>query len=260
MASFDPSAPSIARVYDYWLGGKDHFAADREVGDQVLAAYPPTADIVRENRQFLSRAVAWAAKQGIRQFIDLGAGLPTPPNIHESVRAVCEDARVVYVDNDVVAVRHLQALALPGNPGVTVVDGDVHDTDAVLRAVSAGADLSQPACLVMGALLHSIDPATARDLVRRYTAALAGGGYLIVSVIRGDGEAAEQGFGAYNQGGPAVGHNYAVAEFTEFFDGLELVPPGVADARAWWPDGAAPEALTSRAGQALVGVARLPRG
>jgi hypothetical protein len=247
----------MARVYDYWLGGKDSFAADREVANQVLALYPPTADIVRENRQFLSRAAAWAAKQGIGQFIDLGAGLPTPPNVHESAGAVIPDPRVAYVDHDVVAIRHLQALAASGNPRVTVVDGDVHETAAILDAVSAGIDLSVPACLIMGALLHSIDAETSRDLVRRYVDALAPGSYVVLSVIRGDGEIATEGFCAYNDGGPAVGHNHSVAEFTGFFGGLELVPPGVVDARAWWPDGSGPVALPPRAGQALVGVARV---
>jgi O-methyltransferase involved in polyketide biosynthesis len=247
----------MARVYDYWLGGKDNFAADREVADQVLALYPPTADIVRENRQFLSRAATWVANKGISQFIDLGAGLPTPPTVHESARAVAAGARVVCVENDVVAVRHLQALAASGNPGVTVVDGDVHETDAILAAVSGSLDLSAPACLVMGALLHSMAAETSRELVRRYTAALAPGSYVILSVIRGDGDVADEGFSAYNNGGPAVGHNHSIAEFTGFFGGAELVPPGVVDAREWHPDETETAELTPRAAQALVGVARV---
>jgi precorrin-6B methylase 2 len=245
----------VARVYDYWLGGKDNFAADREVADKVLALYPPTADIVRENRQFLSRAVTWAAKQGIGQFIDLGAGLPTPPSTHESARAVTPEARVALIDNDAVAIRHLQALASSGNPRVTVIDGDAHETAEILSAVSASIDLSAPACLVMGALLHSIDAETARELVRRYAAALAPGSYVVLSIVRGDGDVADEGFSAYNCGGPAVGHNHSVAEFAGFFSGMELVPPGVVDAREWRPD--RPAALPPRAGQALVGVARV---
>jgi S-adenosyl methyltransferase len=124
---FDPRTPSIARVYDYLLGGKDNFAADREMGDRLVAVFPPAADLVPENRQFLARAVTWAAQQGVSQFIDLGCGMPTAPNTHESARAVLPDARVAYVDNDPVAVTHLREVVAKGTSGVTVTDGDAGD-------------------------------------------------------------------------------------------------------------------------------------
>ena len=127
MADFDPRTPSIARVYDYLLNGKDHFAADREVAERLLAVAPLTADVTRENRQFLARAVTWAANQGISQFIDLGCGMPTVPNTHETALGITTGAHVAYVDNDAVVLSHLRALAAQGNPGVTVVDGDVRD-------------------------------------------------------------------------------------------------------------------------------------
>jgi hypothetical protein len=146
MGDFDPTIPSIARVYDFWLGGKNHFAADRELGERLLALYPPTADIVRENKQFLTKAVSWVASEGISQFIDLGAGLPTSPSTQETAQAVIPDVRVAYVDNDPVVVTNLAQ----SRPGVTVVDSDVRETDVVLARVGEGIDLRAPACLIMG--------------------------------------------------------------------------------------------------------------
>lgn len=256
MADFDPNTPSIARVYDYLLNGKDNFAADREVAERLLAVAPLTAEVTRENRQFLSRAVTWAANQGISQFVDLGCGMPTAPNTHETARAVTSDARVAYVDNDAVVLSHLRALAAKGDPGVTVVDGDVREADAILDAVAAGADLTAPTCLLMVYLLHFFAPDAARDLVARYVAALAPGSYVVLSVGRADGEAAKKGFSAYSSGGTRV-YNHSVPEFASFFGSLELVPPGVVDAREWRPDWAQPVQLPPREGQVIVGVARV---
>jgi hypothetical protein len=154
MPDFDPSTPSIARVYDYLLGGQDNFAADREAGERLIAVFPAVVEAARENRQFLSRAVTWAANQGVGQFLDLGCGMPTAPNTHQTAQAVNPDARVAYVDHDAVALGHLQALVAAGRPGVTVVDGDVADPDAILGPAFAGLDPAAPTCLMMGLLLH----------------------------------------------------------------------------------------------------------
>jgi O-methyltransferase involved in polyketide biosynthesis len=252
---FDPATPSIARVYDYLLNGKDNFAADRAVAEQLLAVAPLAAEVTRDNRQFLARAVRWAANQGISQFIDLGCGMPTAPNTHETARAIAPDARVVYLDNDAVVLSHLRALTAKGDPGLTVVDGDVRETAAILDAAAAGTDLSQPACLLMGYLLHFFTPGAAQDLVARYGAALAPGSYIVLSVGRGDSDAADKGFGSYSAGATRV-YNHSVPEFAGFFGSLELVPPGVTDAREWRPDWEQPVHLRPRDGQALVGVAR----
>ncbi|HEX3711546.1 MAG TPA: SAM-dependent methyltransferase [Trebonia sp.] len=256
MPDFDPSTPSIARVYDYLLDGKDNFAVDREVAQKLLAAAPTAAAVMRENRQFLGRAVTWAAGQGITQFIDLGCGMPTAPNTHGSAQLVTAEPRVAYVDNDAVVLAHLRALAAHGNPGVTVIEGDVRETAVILDAVRAGIDLSQPACLLMGALLHFFPAEAARELAAGYVAALAPGSYLVLSVGRADGDEAERGFGAYSSGGVQA-YNHSVADFISFFGPLALVAPGAVDARVWDPAGRLTAPLPPRPGQSLVGVARV---
>jgi O-methyltransferase involved in polyketide biosynthesis len=253
---FDPTTPSIARVYDYLLHGKDNFAVDREVAEKLMAVAPLAAEVTRENRQFLARAVAWAANQGIRQFIDLGCGMPTVPNTDGTARAIAADARVAYLDNDAVVLSHLRALAAKASPGVTVVDGDAREVTTILDAVAAGIDLSAPACLLMGFLLHFFAPDAAQDLVARYVAALVPGSYVVLSAGRGDSDAADKGFGAYSAGATRV-YNHSVAEFASFFGPLELVPPGLVDARAWRPDWEQPVRLPPRDGQVIVGVARV---
>lgn len=256
MPEFDPTVPSIARVYDYLLGGKDNFAADRELAARLLAVAPLTLDVTRENRQFLARAVTWTAKQGTGQFIDLGCGMPTVPNTLGMARAVVPDARVAMIDNDAVVLAHLRALA-NGDPGVVVVDGDVRDDDSILRAVTACIDLSVPVCLVVGYLLHFFEAEAARSLVARYASALVPGSYVVLSAGRGDGKAADKGFSAYSSGGTRV-RNHSVPEFTSFFGSLELVHPGVVDARAWDPDRPEVQRFPPRDGQVIVGVARVP--
>jgi O-methyltransferase involved in polyketide biosynthesis len=256
VAEFDPSVPSIARVYDYFLGGKDNFAADRALAEQQITFAPLIPVLARENRQFLARTAAWAANQGIDQFIDLGCGMPTEPNTHGSAQAVNPAARVAYVDNDAVAVAHLQAVAAQGAPGVTVVAGDVADPDTILAAISPGLDPAAPTCLIMGLLLHFYDPGTAHSLLARYCAALAPGSYLVVSMAHGNGEEGERWFSAYSSG-PARARNYSVAEITGLFDGTELVAPGVVDARQWQPGTSDPPELPFRTGQAICGVGRI---
>jgi len=257
VADFDPRTPSIARVYDFLLDGKDNFAVDRDVALKLLAVAPIAADVMRENRQFLARATRWAAENGISQFIDLGCGMPTVPNTHQTAQAVTPGAHVAYVDIDAVVLAHLRALAAQGNPDVTVIDGDVREVAAILDAIGPGIDLTRPACLSMGALLHFFPPDDARDLVARYAAALAPGSYVVLSVGRADGDEESRGFGTYSSAGAAQVYNHSVAEFTGFFGPLTLVPPGVIDAREWHPDDDQPVPPPPRPGQALVGVARV---
>jgi hypothetical protein len=253
VADFDANTPSIARVYDYLLGGKDNFAADREVAERLLAVAPLTIEVTRENRQFLARAATWATGEGISQFIDVGCGMPTAPATHQVARDGIPGARVAYIDNDPVVLAHLHALAAKGDPGVTVVDGDLREASTILDAVAAGIDLTAPACLMMGFLLHFFAPQAARDLVARYVAALAPGSCVVLSAGRAD---SDEGFGTYSSAA-ARAYNHSVEEFSTFFGPLELVPPGVVDSRAWRPGWKEPVALPPREGQVIAGVARV---
>jgi SAM-dependent methyltransferase len=256
MRGFDPHTPSIARIYDYMLGGKDHLAVDREVGEQLMAIVPATREIVTENRQFLARAVAWAARQGISQFIDLACGMPADPSTHETAQAACVGARVAYVDQDPVALAHLRAFAEHGNEAVTVASGDARDVAEVLDAVSAVIDVSAPVCLLIGCLLHFFSAAEARDLVADYAAALAPGSCLAISVGRGDGPRVEAFLSAYSDSASPL-YNYPAAEIAGFFGPLPLVPPGLVEARQWHPDAAETQGAVTREAQMLVGVARV---
>jgi O-methyltransferase involved in polyketide biosynthesis len=255
VGELDASVPSIARVYDYFLGGKDNFASDRALADRMIEMAPLVPAITRENRQFLTRAVTWVANQGISQFIDLGCGLPTAPDTLESARAIIADAQVAYVDNDPVVLSHLSARVAKGDPGVTVIAGDVREVPLILDGVRAGIDLSVPVCLIMGYLLHFFTADGARDLVASYTAAVPRGSVLVLSAIRVDTEGADEGFTGYSTTVAPV-YNHPVAEFASFFGALEVLPPGVVDARQWhaWT-GAAHR--PQRDQYAIVGVARV---
>ena len=168
-AGFDPATPNMARVYDYWLGGKDHFPADRAEAERLLGIYPPLRDLVRENRAFVVQAVSWAARQGIGQFLDLGAGVPASPAVHQAARKVMPLARVAYVDVDPVVLSHARALVATSD-GVTAVAADLRDpgvvlADPVLRAVI---DPDRPVCVILGAVLHFLDTGAARAVTAGY--------------------------------------------------------------------------------------------
>jgi O-methyltransferase involved in polyketide biosynthesis len=255
VATFDPNAPSIARVYDYVLGGKDNFVVDRELAERLVNLVPLIPVMARENRQFLSRAVAWAAGQGVTQFVDLGCGMPTVPNTHESAQAVIPGARVAYVDNDRVVVNHLHALFAKGNELVSIVDADVRDVSAVLDGIRVNFDLAAPVCLVAGYLLHFFTADAARDLVDRYLAALAPGSCLVLSVLHVESEAGDEGLGTYSSEAAPV-YSHPLPEITTFFGPAELVPPGLVDARLWQPDWADAANLPPRDGTVIAGVAR----
>jgi SAM-dependent methyltransferase len=254
MSKFDPNTPSVARVYDYVLGGKDNYQADRDVADRLLTIVPLIADMAVENRQFLSRAASWAANQGISQFLDLGCGLPTVPNTHQSVQAATGSARVAYVDNDPVVIRHLQALVAHANPGVSVLDADVSDVSTVLDGVDASLDLTAPVCLLIGYLLHFYTADAARDLLAMYAAVLVPGSCIAVSVLHYDGDAADEGLRTYSSEVTTM-YIHTMSQVSSIFGSLELVPPGVVDARQWHQDREQP-ALAPRAGFVLAGVGR----
>jgi O-methyltransferase involved in polyketide biosynthesis len=252
----DTSRPNIARAYDYLLGGKDNFAADRELAGKLLAIYPGTRQMVRENRRFLVRALDHTLAQAISQYVDLGAGLPTSPAVHDIVRRFDNSALVVYVDNDPVVISHLRALACSADPHVRAVGADVAAPATVLTGARAtGIDLEQPVCLILAMVLHFYDADTARDLVTEYVDELAPGSHVIITVGAGDPAIADQITRTYDA---APLHNHTRDQVASFFTGLNLVDPGITDARAWQPGWRTPAPFYDRAGQVLAGVGVKP--
>jgi O-methyltransferase involved in polyketide biosynthesis len=256
-AGFDASVPNMARVYDYWLGGKDHYAADRTEAERLLTLYPPLRDLVRENRTFLTRAVSWAAGQGIGQFIDLGAGLPTMHNTHQAAQAANPATAVAYVDLDPVVLSHARALLATGD-GVAAVAADLHDPAAVLShpELRAVIDPAEPVCAIFGAVLHFLEADAARAVTATYARLIAPGSCLVISCASYDDEALAKRLAAEYTG--ATWHNHSRADVESFFAGLELTGPGVTEAGTWrsWMPG---PVLRSREGHVLAGVARKPR-
>jgi O-methyltransferase involved in polyketide biosynthesis len=254
MSALDTSLPNMARVYNYWLGGKDHFAADRAEAMRLVALYPPLPALVRENRAFLVKAVGWAAQQGIGQFIDLGAGLPVSPSVHQAARAVLPAARIAYVDIDPVVLTHAVALLATGD-GVAAVNADLRDPAAVLghQDLRAVINPARPVCVILGAVVHFLDPEAARAVTAGYASLMAPGSCLILSCARFENEAlAKQLAEEYTA---ATWYNHSPADITEFFGGLELAGPGVTEARTWPKR---PDEASGRNGHVLAGVGRVP--
>ena len=239
MEPFDPTRPNVARVWDYWLGGKDNFAADRELAQKMLAVHPPTARMARENRQFLGRAVSFVAGRGIQQFIDVGAGLPTALNTHDIAKKVDPDARVAYVDNDPIVISHARSL-LAKSPGVIAVPGDMRDPGGILGdpGLAELIDLTQPACVIMSGVLHFADAGTAREVAAAFARAVSPGSYLIISC--GSGNRSE-GANFTSEYTAARVYIHSLEDTLSFFGDLELVPPGVVPVRGWCGDGPDPD-------------------
>ena len=252
MEPFDTSRPNIARVWDYWLGGKENFAADRELAEKMLAVHPVTAQMARENRQFLGRAVSYVAGRGVRQFIDVGAGLPTALNTHDIARRADPQARVAYVDNDPVVISHARSL-LAKSPGVIAVPGDMRDPGAILGddGLTALIDLAEP-CVIMSGVLHFADPGTARLVAAAFARVLAPGSYLIISVGSGNPDEGDNFTATYTA---ARIYIHPLPEIVSFFAGLDFVPPGVVPVMYWNGDGA-PLDHWPRTATFLGGVAR----
>src|ERR1700722_1390253 len=215
---FDTSVAHIARVYDYWLGGKDNFEADRIAGEEALAAYPDLVSSVRANRAFLARGVRFlAAEAGVRQFLDIGTGIPSANNTHEVAQSVAPQSRVVYVDNDPIVLAHARALLVGGPEGSTdYLDADLRETEKILDHARGLLDFSQPVAVMLVAVLHLIGPEDhPYSIVSQLMDAVPPGSYLLLSQK-----------GSYR----------SQAEVTEFFTGLELVEPGVAPVQHWRQD------------------------
>jgi len=258
--AIDTRTPHSARIYNYWLGGKDNFAADREAAELAIAANPGIVADVRANRAFLTRVVHYLASEcGVRQFLDIGTGLPTVSNTHEVAQAAAPAARIVYVDNDPIVLLHAQALLTSTSEGVTAyLDADLRDTSAILREAGATLDFTKPVALLLLIILHLIpDGDDPYGIVGRLTGALPAGSYLVIAHPASDIRAAqmEEMTRRVNERisgpGATMRDRDAVARF---FEGLELLEPGVVQPQQWRPDGL----LSPLQVTAWCGVARKP--
>jgi hypothetical protein len=257
---FDPSIPHPARVYAYWLGGKDHYPADREAAEEVIRYRPQVVAGARANRAFLARMVRFlAAEYGIRQFLDIGTGLPAPDSTHEVAQAIAPDCRIVYVDNDPLVLVHARALLTSAVQGsCDYVDADLRDTPAIMTGAARTLDLTQPVAVLLLAVLHFIadadDPA---GIVATLASKLAPGSYVVISHLTGDlapGPVAA-GVAAYNTRVPVGLVPRSHSQVSTIFGGLTLVPPGVVPLAEWRPS---PSHLSSLRADMYAGVARIP--
>jgi S-adenosyl methyltransferase len=232
---FDPNKPNAARIYDYLLGGKDNFAADRDAAKQVVRALPDAAQVAKANRTFLAAAVRYMAGQGIGQYVDIGVGLPTSPNVHECARTAVPGARVTYVDNDPLVVSYARAL-LATDSLVTVVSGDAREYGTILSALELGVtiDLSEPVCVLFVSMLHFLAATEADAVVAAFRERMAPGSYLVISAGYRDDSSVpvrEEIQSAY--GADTVLTGRTPAEITAYFGDFELVPPGVVPVAEW---------------------------
>jgi hypothetical protein len=237
----DTGVAHIARVYNYWLGGTTYFAADREAAEQAMAAYPNMVHSVRANRAFLARTVRWlAAERGIRQFLDIGTGIPAADNTHEVAQAVAPQTRVVYADRDPIVLAHARSLLTSSPEGATdYLDADLTEPAAIVSSAARTLDFGQPVAVVLMAVLQFIsDIGQAREVVARLLGAVPSGSYLVISHPASDidahamAEVASRLSRLMSQRVQVRPH----AEVASFFDGLELVPPGVVRIPEWRPD------------------------
>jgi len=238
LPAFDATVPNPARMWNYWLGGKDNFAADRELADRVLEAMPSMPLIARAARLFLIDAVhQLATAHGIRQFLDVGTGLPTADNTHDVAQRVAPDSRIVYVDHDPVVLTHAQALLTSSPEGATdYLQADLRDADTILQGAARTLDLSRPVAVLMIAVLHFIpcadDPYA---IVARLMDAVPPGSYLVVAHAASDiaPEASAEMSRRYNEMSSARIIPRSREQVARFFDGLDLLPPGLVPISQW---------------------------
>jgi SAM-dependent methyltransferase len=256
----DTSKPNVARIYDYLLGGKDNFSVDRAAAQQLIEATPDTPGIVRDNRSFIGRAVRYlAGEAGVRQFVDLGGGLPTQLNVHEMVQRIAPEARVVYVDNDPVVFTHGEALLARGD-GVAMACADLRAPADVLQHPEVGrlVDVARPAAIVCTSVLHFIpDQDDPHRIIAGYRDRLAPGSYLVIShgtsgTKEDPKDVVDRATNIYRQASAQL-HLRSLPEITRFFDGFDLVDPGLVWMNEWRADPAVPPAGQFKSLRAGVG-------
>ncbi|MEU6561667.1 SAM-dependent methyltransferase [Nocardia nova] len=259
---FHPEVAHTARVYDWWLGGNDNYEADRIAGARSEEVFPTVRTTARKNRDFMLRSAKYLAAQGVRQFLDIGTGIPTEPNLHQAVQAVAPEARVVYVDSDPMVLTHARAL-MSGTPqGRTAyIEADVRQPDSILSApeLVATLDLSQPVAVSLIAVMHFVeDRHDPYGVVGRIVDAVPSGSYLVMTHATPDlGPEMAEVQRVYHESG-MPGQIRTRAEFARFFDGMEWVEPGLTTPHRWRPDGVEPPASMDARVQFYAGVARKP--
>ena len=237
-AGLRPDVPHPARIYDYWLGGKDNFAPDRAAAEHAIAAAPDIPEAARENRAFMRRAVRLASEAGICQFVDIGSGLPAQGNVHDMVHAVDPGARVVYIDNDPIVLAHGRAL-LADNRTTTVLTGDLRDVGELLERPELRGliDLAQPVAVLLLAVLHFVTDAQAASAVRAIHERVAPGSYLLLSHSTAEGDPVRAAEVVKTWNGTDSGITVRGRAAVEgFFDGWELLEPGVDFVPLWRPE------------------------
>jgi hypothetical protein len=239
-AEFDPAVPHPARVYNFWLGGKDNFAADRHAGEQVIRLMPGIVDGVRANRAFLVQAVQYLSAQGIRQFLDVGTGLPAPDNTHEVAQRLAAESRIVYVDHDPMVVTHAEALLRSSTQGrCAYVEADLRNADFILNEASRTLDFSQPVGLMLLAILQLVpDDDEAQRIVAALAEPLVPGSFIAISHMTADfaPETVLSATKAYNDLAPDPVTPRSQAQLRALFGGRELVKPGPVSVSRWRPE------------------------
>ncbi|ROO52889.1 S-adenosyl methyltransferase [Micromonospora sp. Llam0] len=236
----DTSVPQSARVWNYWLGGKDNFAADRQIGDRIRAANPHIAEIALAQRAFLVRAVTHLAHAGVRQFLDIGTGLPTADNTHQVAQTLAPESRIVYVDHDPLVLAHARALLTSTADGATdYIDADLTDPESILSRAADTLDFDQPVALILlGVTAHLTDDIQAYAIVRRLVDAVPAGSYLALcddtNVIHP--APMDDMVRQWNASGENPRVNRTPDTIAGFFHGLELLEPGVVSVTRWRPD------------------------
>jgi trans-aconitate methyltransferase len=237
----DTSVPASARIWNYWLGGKDNYPVDEAAGDAYAGAYPGIVTIARSSRAYLRRSIRHLVEvEGVRQFLDVGTGLPTADNTHQIAQRSAPDARIVYVDNDPMVLAHARALLYSTPEGATAyVDASLYDPECVLEAAAQTLDLSRPTALILSGILGHVDGhGKAVDIVRSLLSGLASGSYLNVNDgSRGTDPDYELAQDAYNATGAVPYFLRPVDQIAAYFEGLDLIEPGIVSVPLWHPDG-----------------------
>jgi hypothetical protein len=239
-AKIDTTVPHSARIWNYWLGGKDNYAVDRQAGEQTIAVLPEIVDIARASREFLVRVVRYlAVDAGIRQFLDIGTGLPTVNNTHEVAQQVAPESRVVYVDNDPLVLAHARALLTSSPEGVTqYIEADARDVDTILQGAAGTLDFTRPVAITMLGILPFInDDDAAKAIVTRLLAAMPTGSYLAIthSTSEVSGERVVEAVRQWNMVAPTPYRLRSPGQIAVFFEGLELIEPGLVPCPRWRP-------------------------